>query len=519
MQVTHYRLFITLLLALTLLGGVGAVAQAQEGAPTLRFNEPEIVTLEPNVTVNRAFDALAGDTVEIVLSRLAEFEYTAVLIGPDSAPIGLERQADGNVLVALELAQGGRYTLALQATSGSGQMLIQVNSATPTPLAMGETLANVGDAPLRFSLTPSDPTAPSMLALSTMALREGESLPRLVLTRSSDGEEVLSLNPNMIAELSLRLPAGESFVLSFEPTDVAQQVRIVWSAGEQAPATVGLPDGTGGMGMGSSGSSSGSGACQVYFSGPVNARSGPGTNYAPPVAQVPAGTTLNVSGHNGDRSWYQVNYNGQMVWVAMFVNATEERGNCSGLTVASYPPPPVVAAPPTSPPSSGSGGGPSPAPTSPPSGSGSGSGSGGGGGASPTSPPPPPQPTATPSAPAAPADASSHTFNVSRDGTSQFQEVISYPNGDTEDRIFVRIDLNQSIGNQTRNVTFTLVCSGTGAEYVRWGTNPNSAGLTCGGSTTRFFTYDSDTQYYYVLIPSGSGTAYVNYTLVATASN
>ena len=511
MQTTFHRLFITLLL-IAALGGSALVfapaAQAQEGTPTLRFNEPEIVTLQPNVTVNRAFDALAGDTVEIVLSRLAEFEYTAVLIGPDSTPIGLERQPDGNVLLALDLTQGGRYTLTLQATNGSGQMLIQVNSATPTPLEMGETLANVGGAPVRFSLTPSDPAAPSMLTLSTVALREGESLPRLVLTRSSDGEEVLSLNPNMLAGLTLALPAGESFVLSFEPGETAQQVRIAWTAGDPASASVGLPDGTGSSMGSSSGSSSSNGVCQVYFGGPVNARSGPGTNYAPPVAQVPAGTTLNATGHNGDRSWYQVNYNGQMVWVAMFVSATEERGNCSSLAVASYPPPPVVAAPPTSPPSGG-GGGSSPAPTSPPSG-------GGGGGPAPTSPPPP---TATPNAPTAPPDASSHTFNVNRDGTSQFQEVISYPNGDTEDRIYATIDLNQGGGNQTRNVTFTLVCNGTGTEYVRWGTNPNSAGLTCGGSTTRFFTYDSETQYYYVLFPSGSGTGYVNYTLIATSSN
>lgn len=478
-------------------------ARAQEGTPTLRFNEPEIVTLQPNVTVNRAFDALAGDTVEIVLSRLAEFEYTAVLIGPDSAPIGLERQADGNVLLALDLAEGGRYTLTLQATSGSGQMLIQVNSAAPVPLAMGETLADVGAAPLRFSLTPDDPTAASTLALSTLATREAETLPRLVLTRSSDGAEVLSLNPNMIADLTLGLPQGESFVLSFEPADVAQQVRIVWASGDAMPSTVGLPDGTNGMGNGSPPSNT-TGVCQVYFGGAVNARSGPGTNYAPPVAQVPAGTTLNVSGHNGDRSWYQVNYNGQTVWVAMFVSATEERGDCSALTVANYPAPPVVVAPPTSPPSGGGSG--SPSPTNPP--------SGGGGGSSPTSPPPP---TATTSAPVAPPDASSHTFNVNRDGTSQFQEVISAPNGDTEDRIYVTIDLNQGVGNQTRNVTFTLVCNGAGSEYVRWGTNPNAPGLTCGGSTTRFFTYDSDTQYYYVKFPSGSG--YVNYTLIATSSN
>jgi len=47
----------------------------------------------------------------------------------------------------------------------------------------------------------------------------------------------------------------------------------------------------------------------------VNIRSGPGTEYSR-LGQMPAGSTAAVIGRNSSSTWWQVNYNGIVGWVA-----------------------------------------------------------------------------------------------------------------------------------------------------------------------------------------------------------
>lgn len=73
------------------------------------------------------------------------------------------------------------------------------------------------------------------------------------------------------------------------------------------------------------GGGGGGGAVQPQLTGVVivssnnlNMRSGAGTNF-PRVVVIPAGTQVQAVGVNGDRTWVQVNFNGQQGWVAAYL--------------------------------------------------------------------------------------------------------------------------------------------------------------------------------------------------------
>jgi len=95
---------------------------------------------------------------------------------------------------------------------------------------------------------------------------------------------------------------------------------------------------------------------------------------------------------------------------------------------------------------------------------------------------------------------------------------ISYPDGDTTDRVFVNVsgfDGTTSSGD----VFFTLTCTGQGVGNVEV-TSPSTASGSpaCNSGWTRFFTNVSDKQLITIKLNSGSN-AYVNWTLVITANN
>lgn len=526
---------------------------AQDGPIT--FNTPEIIVLNQGTTVRLTFSVLQGETVDLSLSRLAQFDYTAVLIDPANAAFPLTQGPDGTVAAGItNVPQGGTYTLVLQATNGSGQLLVQVNSTPPTPLTFGITDVTVTGAPQRFSLAPYD--GPSVLRVSAPGTPEQPgTLPGLRLADTEMNEDVLTIEPGVLPAVTINLPENHAFTLLIadeDPTDSPTQLVIEWQPDTQT-STPPVPDSSSAPSSDSSSSSSSTspttGQCVVYFSGPVNVRPGPGTQYAPPLGQVQAGTTLVATGHNGDYSWYQVTYAGQPGWVALFVGATEAQGDCTGLPVASYPGAPQVTAsatytpvytytPTYTPSATYTPGGPTVTPV-PPTATYT---------ASPTYTATVPGPTATytpsytpttvqqqaptatytpsytpttpPPVPTAPPDANFNApLNIPLDSTASTTDFVSYPGGDTTDR--VRWDIsgmnqNAALSGGRARLIIAVSCFGTGTQNITFFTGGQT--FSCGQTIVdREVTYDSRTGQVTIEAVSGTNT-YVQWVLTGTAT-
>jgi len=471
----------------------------------------------------------------------------------------LVRLPDGNVSANITNAPvGGIYTLVLQATSGSGQMLVQVNSAAPVPLALGTTVVDVTSESQRFTLENDTPAVISLVAPDTPD--EPGMLPGLVLAHAEIGEEIIRIQPGMLPGISINLPADTAFILTVQGSETPGQLTIDWQQEPQDSSST--PESSDSSDASSSESSSDTAnessshvePCVVYFSSPVNVRPGPGTQYAPPLGTAQTGTTLTATGHNGDYSWYQVEYAGQYGWVALFVNGTEAQGDCTGLQIASDPgsPPPTDSTPYTATPSptyTYTPGGPTVTPVPPtatytpsytptatytP------------GGPTPTNVPPtatytytftptqttaaPVQPTATytpsytpttpPAAQQAPPDANFNSpLNIPLDNTASVLDFVSYPDGDTIDR--VRFDItgmnqNASLSGGRARLVIAASCFGQGTGNITFFTNGQT--FSCGQTLVdREVTYNSRTGTITIEAIGGTST-YVQWVLTGTAT-
>lgn len=523
---------------------------AQDGPIT--FNTPEIIALNQGVTVRLTFSTLQGETVDLNLSRLAQFGYTAVLIDPASAAIPLTQGPDGTVAASItNVPQSGMYTLVLQATDGSGQLLVQVNNTPPVPLAFGVTDVTVTGAPQRFSLDAYD--GPSVLRVSAPGTPDDPgALPGLRLADAEANEDVLTIEPGVLPAVIINLPEDRAFTLLIadeDTTDSPTQLVIEWQPDTQASTPPASDSSSSNSDSSPPDSTSATtGQCAVYFSGPVNVRPGPGTQYTPPLGQVQAGTTLAATGHNGDYSWYQVNYGGQLGWVALFVGATEAQGDCAALPVASYPGGPQVTASATYTPEYTSTPSYTPSPTYTPGG--------------PTVTPVPPTATYTPSytpttaqqqgptatytpsytpttqqaptatytpsytpttpppVPTAPPDANFNApLNIPLDSTASVTDFVSYPGGDTIDR--VRWDIsgmnqNPSLSGGRARLILAVSCFGTGTQNITFFTGGQT--YSCGQTIVdREVTYDSRTGQVTIEAVGGTNT-YVQWVLTGTAT-
>ncbi len=104
---------------------------------------------------------------------------------------------------------------------------------------------------------------------------------------------------------------------------------------------------------------------------------------------------------------------------------------------------------------------------------------------------------------------------VDRDGWGDFTQSLVYTDGSGDLILFKIANLLPSLPNNYREFTLTLLCTGTGTEYVRWGA-PERPSLYCGHSINIPFTFDYSQQYITVTLADISGLSNVNYTLSAT---
>ncbi len=339
--------FVLCSVLIVLVIGLSALhVRAQGGDQTLQPGVPQTVTLNAGQALTRTFSLSAGDTAQLTLTRQTEFSYTAVLIDPNRTAIALTPGADGNVNQNFDAtAVSGSYTLVIQATNGSGDMVILLNSnvTPPIPLQMGLTQVTISDATVRYILTPPPDTGETTLlvqvilpvGLPTPAVY---GLPATSLVQDPGGEAVFSLQSGLLPEISVVLLANQSYVLTFErgntPVDllITWQVRPSTAAATPAftPAFSNLPT---------------TGPCYLAFASGVNVRPGPSTAYNPPLGVVGAGQTLPVIARNEAGDWYQVTFNGQLGWVSVLIGAVGRAGDCSTLPVVAAPPLPGTGTP------------------------------------------------------------------------------------------------------------------------------------------------------------------------------
>jgi hypothetical protein len=114
--------------------------------------------------------------------------------------------------------------------------------------------------------------------------------------------------------------------------------------------------------------------------------------------------------------------------------------------------------------------------------------------------------------PVAPFDSGTFSLVTDRDGGSQVSEEISYPDGDRADLVQVNVaNLFFQPPDNYREFTLTLNCTGTGAEFVRWGA-PENPLHSCGSAISLPFLYDYSQQFLSITLTQ---PGYVQYTLVA----
>jgi hypothetical protein len=124
-----------------------------------------------------------------------------------------------------------------------------------------------------------------------------------------------------------------------------------------------------------------------------------------------------------------------------------------------------------------------------------------------------------PSIPVAPHDREPYVLTVDRDGDGQVSEVISYPNDDPTDFVWINVvNLYDRPPANYREFTVFLTCTGIGMENVRWGA-PSNPTHRCGESRVLPFMADLSQQPIAITLPSGSEQSYITYTLTAVSNH
>lgn len=124
-----------------------------------------------------------------------------------------------------------------------------------------------------------------------------------------------------VAALALTLSALACTMPSGEPTPTVTPEAVVTeeAALPALPTVVTAPE-----------------DCIATANSPANMRTGPGKAW-PVVSKLDGGNSAKVTGHNGDKTWWQLN---DSAWVS--ASLTTLSGECSAIPVVGFPPPPAA---------------------------------------------------------------------------------------------------------------------------------------------------------------------------------
>lgn len=109
-------------------------------------------------------------------------------------------------------------------------------------------------------------------------------------------------------------------------------------------------------------------------------------------------------------------------------------------------------------------------------------------------------------------DSEPHDFIVTRSGSNRFSDQLSYPDGDSLDRI--HLTFADMLPGEAREVEISLLCAGTGMEYITLKILNSDKSNACTGTLYATFT-DQNNQITFDIsfLEQVTGTALVGYTL------
>lgn len=452
-----------------------------------------------------AFSGSTGDLVQIRLVGLASgMNLSASLQNPTQQNIAVSLpQVDGSALVSARLTESGVHSILVG--GGFGDYLISfnsVNAASAVTVGLGSSnQMNVsGLTPQIIQFTGSTTSSTSVTISRSNATAYQFSL--------FDGSGALAGAANNL-DLACFYIAPTDSVISAVVTGVnldstgAVDVSLGTSCGS-APTitTINPPAPTQVI------SQPPANTCVAQTGGTVNVRTGAGTDFNI-LGSLPGGSSVPVIGTTGT-GWVQVQTNFGVGFI--FQSVISLNGPCgnlplvSGGTSGQGPAQPTVA--PVQPTATQLQGG---APTATLE-----------QGVQPTATQPvaPPTetiipPTATQAAQIAPPD-SNYVLNVNLDSAASISEVVSYPDGDTEDVVSYNangLNNNAALPGGLADLILSFSCSGTGTEYIQFVASGQT--FTCGQTYIRRVNADSDTGAVRVRATGGSAT-YVQWTINAT---
>jgi hypothetical protein len=486
-----------LVLALSLL--VVSVAFAQGGFISYGQTVTGAIS-DTSPVVLYTFQANIGDLVTVKVSASAPgLDPTLALLSPGGAALATNDNDPfsfnvGDARLSYEITEAGVYSLLVGGannTRGNYDLRLFVragstgaavlNGAAQVDLAAGaQTLIVAGNpaatTPISIQVTPADaPYSVEVRRLEGTVLAVYLGLPSVSLTLPASAS-------SFVIAITSTAPNAQGLVLITQGDTPAQVVApLATEEAAVAPANV----------------------CSITpAAGAVNVRSGPGTEFSV-LSTLQVGQFLEVVGQNN--GWYVVTLPGiGQGWVAGSVATLS--GPCGSLPTIAAPAAPV--AQPTAIPAAGATA--TLVPTLAP------------GGQQPTATPPQQQPpTATPppteAAQVAPPD-NNYVLVVPLDGSASLSDFVSFPNGDVEDVVSYDtsgLNPNQALPGGRGQLTISLVCSGTGTNFITF--RIDGQNYTCGQTFLRTVNADSDTGAVRITATGADAAGtYVQWTLNAT---
>lgn len=504
----HILIRVLIVIALTTMF---STVSAQAGVLVSGSGQLGLLTDQTPLTIY-SFNGNVGDQVTVrVLSLTPGMTTSLSLLGPNQQQIASSdsdafSENAGAARVTARLTAAGAHSVLVGGTPGD--YLITFNSRPPVET---QTIAPVAPITVTLSaLTPmqtlsfaANPTTASSLSLRTEVSEAGYS------ARMYDGEGQLSGVTSGLQEACLGVRPGNGtyeVIVETQERDLTFDVVVTY---RNSPC-VGASSGGGTTSNNTSNNTfqpvatpeivAPEGVCLAVAGGTVNIRSGAGTNFGV-VGTLNAGQSITVTGTSGT-GWYAVQSQSVQGWIAAsVVNVT---GACANLPQVGSPAP--------------DGG----QPTQPAQ-------------QTPTVTLVQGQPTATqaatqPDQPTAtftltqvfeqiaPQD-SNYVLNAPLDQTVTLSDVVSYPNGDTEDRVSYNVtglNNNVALPGGRAQLVITATCTGTNPEQIQFRGDGQNA--TCGQNViNREVNADSDTGGVQITAVGGTGT-YVQWTLTATVT-
>lgn len=537
-------------LGLSILLLLSASLVSAQGAVTLSYGSASIGTLTTESPLSIfVFNGSEGDHINLQVTGITPLMYpTMSLLGNTQQPLATDdldafNLSGRSARITMRLPQTGTYTVLVGGTPGDFVISLDARSSTPQPLLAGEatqvTVAPGGD--IQYYNFSSDPLSDTALQID--ALSENQFV--VELFDGSGG--LVTIIDGGVTSTCIALPPGDSqYELSIVPADRSAEGLYSLSlnsgtcgaSGGQtlrptvSPVTtpeVGAPDDAGA-------------GCTASSSTNINIRSGAGTDYSV-VGTLFAGQSIAVTGQTAN-GWYAVESSSVQGYVSASVVTLS--GSCDNLpavgtgeqvqppaaTEEVSPEAPVATeeATPEAPVATEEASPEAPiateevAPDAPTDDGGQ------------VQPPvateevgvqaiqiqptaaPTDSPTPTTAAQTAPPD-SNYALTVPLDGTTSLTDFVSYPDGDTEDRVSYNVsglNANVALPGGRANLTISASCFGIGTEYITFTADGQT--FACGQTVvTREVTFDSRTGGVRVNATGGQGT-FVQWVLTASAA-